>query len=280
ATIQAGAGILLDGRGFPAGQGLGTGTPRTGSGAGYGGYGGNSVINSGGGNVYGSFSAPTDPGSGGSYSNTPSLAGAGGGSLHLTVIGSLALDGIITANGAAAFGQGNGGGSGGAIWLNLGRLTGAGLISANGGAGWLPTGGGGGGGRIAIFYTSNLFTGTILARGGPGANYGGAGTVYLSRNNNSATAQLIVDNGGSRGTNTPANTSANTVTFGSLSVSGGATVFSTLLSGLTTLQIASNSMVIYSNGNRSVTTASNVTIQAGGAFQLDGTGYPAGSGPG
>ena len=278
ATIEAGGGIMLDGKGYPASQGPGTGAPRTGSGAGHGGYGGNSVLNSGGGNSYGSFSTPTESGSGGSYSNTPSLAGAGGGSIHLTVIGTLALDGAITANGTVALGQGNGGGSGGAIWLNVGKLMGAGSISANGGAGNLPIGGGGGGGRISIYYTSNLFTGTISARGGPGANYGGAGTVY-SRNNNAASAQLIVDNGGSRGTNTPANTSPQNLGFANLTVSGGATVFSTFLSGLTTLQIASNSMVIYSNRS-SVTVSSNVIIQTGGAFLLDGMGYSSGFGPG
>src|SRR5258706_12112656 len=97
----------------------GGGRPLSGSGAGYGGYGGNSANNSGGGNVYGSFSAPTDVGSGGSYSNTPSLAGTGGGSVHLTITGTLALDGAIAANGTAALGQGNGGGSGGSVWLNV-----------------------------------------------------------------------------------------------------------------------------------------------------------------
>ena len=116
----------------------------------------------------------------------------------------------------------------------VGKLSGAGLISANGGAGGLPTGGGGGGGRIAIYYTSNLFTGSFSARSGPGAIYGGAGTVYISPNNGTA-SQLIVDNGGSRGTNTPANSSPSS--FANLTISGGAAVFSTLLSRFTTLQI-------------------------------------------
>src|SRR5207245_1030579 len=94
-----------------------------------------------------------------------------------------------------------GGGSGGSLWLTAGRLLGAGTISANGGSGGLPVGGGGGGGRIALYSNTNLFAGNISARGGVGANYGGAGTIYISSNNTSA-AQVIVDNAGSRGTNT------------------------------------------------------------------------------
>ena len=279
AIIEAGAGIMLDGKGYGSSQGPGTGGQRTGGGAGFGGYGGNSASNSGGGNSYGSYLGPLDVGSGGGYYNNVNGAGSGGGAIHLIVSGSLTLDGTITANGTAALVQGNGGGSGGAVWLNAGKLFGAGLISANGGPGGMPSGGGGGGGRIAIYYTSNLFTGTITARGGGGANYGGAGTLYLSRNN-STSSQLIVDNGGPRGTNTPANSSAAAPGFANLTVSGGATVYSTLLSGLSSLQISSNSMVIYSNGTRSVTTASNMTIQAGGAFILDGMGYGPGAGPG
>src|ERR1044071_6466525 len=279
AIIEAGAGIMLDGKGYGSSQGPGTGGQRTGSGAGFGGYGGNSASNSGGGNSYGSYLGPLDVGSGGGYYNNVNGAGSGGGAIHLIVSGSLTLDGAITANGTAALVQGNGGGSGGAVWLNASKLFGAGLISANGGPGGIPTGGGGGGGRIAIYCTSNLFTGTITARGGGGANYGGAGTLYLSRNN-STSSQLIVDNGGPRGTNTPANSLAAAPGFANLTVSGGATVYSTLLSGLSSLQIWSNSMVIYSNGTRSVTTASNMTIQAGGAFILDGMGYRANLGPG
>ena len=72
------------------------------------------------------MSSPTDVGSGGGYSESKgSPGGSGGGSLHLIVAGTLALDGVITANGTAATSQGSGGGSGGAIWLSTGKLTGA-----------------------------------------------------------------------------------------------------------------------------------------------------------
>ena len=64
-----------------------------------------------------------------------------------------------------------------------------------------PTiGGGGGGGRIAIYPTANLFGGAISAYGGGGANWGGAGTVFLQPTGQNG--QLILDNGGNAGTNT------------------------------------------------------------------------------
>ncbi len=279
ATIQGGGGITLAGAGYPAGQGQGAGRPLTGSGGGYGGYGGNSTTNAGGGNVYGSMSEPESAGSGGGTLINSTLGGAGGGGLHLIVSGTLDLNGIINADGAPALSQGCGGGSGGALWLNAGRISGAGSISANGGSGGLPTGGGGGGGRIALFYTSNLYTGTISAHGGAGANFGGAGTILLSPSRGIGAAQLIVDNAGTRGTNTLINQSPVAVSFANLSITGGATAYSTLLGSLGNLAIASNSALIYSNRSALVT-ATYVTIQAGGALTVDGMGYGSNSGPG
>src|ERR1051326_8743967 len=52
-------------------------------------------------------------------------------------------------------------------------------------------------------YGTNQFSGSVSARGGAGATYGGAGTVYYKTNTPGATvAQVLVDNGGARGTNT------------------------------------------------------------------------------
>ncbi|HEX4120467.1 MAG TPA: hypothetical protein VH619_07620, partial [Verrucomicrobiae bacterium] len=61
-----------------------------------------------------------------------------------------------------------------------GTLAGNGIISANGGSGQLPLGGGGGGGRIAISTgsLSNTFAGLISAYGGPGYFSGGVGSVF------------------------------------------------------------------------------------------------------
>src|SRR5258705_148302 len=79
-------------------------------------------------------------------------------------------------------------------------------------------GGGGGGGRIAISYAiTNVFKGGISARGGAGLNYGGAGTIYLGSSRQLGSPQVIVDNGGQRGTNTLLGTAG----LINLTVSGG-----------------------------------------------------------
>jgi hypothetical protein len=278
ATIQAGSGITLAGAGSPVGQGPGAGRPSTGSGGGYGGYGGNSATNTGGGNIYGSVSSPREIGSGGGTLGNLTLGGAGGGGLYLTVSGTLSLDGKITADGSSALAQGCGGGSGGALWLSAGQISGAGLISANGGLGGLPTGGGGGGGRIALYYGTNQFAGTLSAHGGAGANFGGAGTIFLSPTKGIG-GQLIVDNAGARGTNTIVSQSPAVVSFANLTVTGGANAYSTLLSSLGNLTIASNSTLTYSNRS-AVVSATNVVIQAGGALIMDGMGFGPNAGPG
>ena len=192
ATIQAGGGILLDGYGYGGGAGTGAGHVATtngiltGSGGGYGGMGGPSLAGAPGGISYGSFSEPTLPGSGGGNTTGTSpynLGGAGGGALELTVTGTLALDGRISANGLTAVGVASGGGSGGSLWVRTGKLTGKGSFSANGGAGDFPYGGGGGGGRIFLQPTgtqvTNPFSGVFSARGGAGAIAGAAGTIYI-----------------------------------------------------------------------------------------------------
>src|SRR5439155_24426802 len=134
--------------------------------------------------------------------------------------------GRISADGGLGFGGGGGGGSGGGIYLYVGRLTGTDVISANGSAGDLPYGGGGGGGRIAILYGTNQFRGSVSARGGAGATYGGAGTVYYKAYRpEEMLPQILVDNGGARGTNTPVSlTSPGLASSYDLTVSGGAMV--------------------------------------------------------
>src|ERR1043166_4115613 len=211
ATVQAGGGITTDGKGDSIHQGPGAGglnnSPGygyTGGGGGYGGYGGVSIANAAGGNSYGSLLQPTNAGSAGGGS--PSF-GFGGGAIKLTVAKTLALDGRISSDGSDAPAEGGGGGPGGSVWLAVGKLSGQGTVSANGGAGDFQQGGGGGGGRIALYYGTNAFTGPLSAHGGPGFVYGGAGTIYANGNGNAAgqafPGQLLVDNAGWRGTNTP-----------------------------------------------------------------------------
>src|ERR1017187_10415580 len=135
------------------------------------------------------------------------IGGTGGGAINLNVTGVLQVYGTISASGGAGNSPSAGGGSGGSIFLTVGTLAGLGVIAANGGAGndW---GGGGGGGRIAIIYGSCGFSGLVSAYGGGGYAAGGAGTIYTKLNSQSASAQVLVDNGGQAGTNT---------TFGSAS---------------------------------------------------------------
>lgn len=293
ATLQAGGGISLDRQGYPGGQGTGAGgssaypgAGNTGGGGGHAGFGGVSAFGARGGNAYDLVSSPAYPGSGGGAGiGAPpyNLGGPGGGALHLTVSGPLILDGRISADGGQGVGFGSGGGSGGSLWLTLGKISGAGVISANGGPGDLPYGGGGGGGRIAITCNTNQFNGTIAARGGVGATCGGAGTIYTKLNNSNA-AQISMDNGGSRGTNTLLSvlgTSCDlTVTGGAIAspLAGAATI------PLRNLLITSNSWMTLLPSNQTpnliLTLSGDATIQPGGGIVTDAKGYFTGPGRG
>jgi len=178
--VDAWSSLNVDGRGYPAATG-----PGAGSGAGAGGtYGGTGQASNAA--VYGSFSNPTDLGSGG-VSNGADLGGRGGGRIHLSVGGTLTLDGSLTARGADAVRAGAG--SGGSVQITCASLAGSGSIFADGGnvdtSGIDPaaTAGGGGGGRVALNYGSSTFTNQVYCRGGYGivANsgyYAGPGTRY------------------------------------------------------------------------------------------------------
>ncbi len=100
-------------------------------------------------------------------------AGLAAARVLLNVVGTLEIDGAITANGNNGFSNAGGGGSGGSINLHAGVLSGAGTIAANGGAGANSLGGGGGGGRMAIIAGNiSSFTGALNCFGGTGARPG------------------------------------------------------------------------------------------------------------
>jgi hypothetical protein len=192
ATIGTEGAIMVSGAGFSGtngGPGAGQMTNSySGSGGGYGGPGGAGISGIAGGGVYGSAAQPTDRGSrGGIFPVLPAYS-QGGGAVRLQVGGSLAINGLVAANGNSALLEGSGGGSGGSIWLTAGQFGGTGGILANGGSGDPTQGGGGGGGRIAIYCLSNSFTGTLGAFGGGGASPGGNGTIVVS---NSIPLQVI-----------------------------------------------------------------------------------------
>jgi hypothetical protein len=293
ATIQAGGGIITDAAGSTQNIGAGRGNfvsiypMYQCSGGGYGGFGASSVSNysiAAGGTTYGSTTAPNLNGSGGGGYPIYSIGGAGGGYVNLQIYGSMQLDGIISANGGNGSGAGGGGGSGGSVQIvfpvyappGAGVLSGSGAITANGGSGVAGYGGGGGGGRIAITYTTNLFAGTISALGGSGANWGGAGTIYL-RSNFKNLGQLILDNGGHSGTNT---------TFDNLQMD--TTIQAGAIGFLPSLSWTAGNILIRTNGTLTTTTAgisrtlssSSITIDPGGVLSFDGAGYTATSGPG
>ena len=283
ATIQAGGGIIADGKGNAGGAGPGAGkyvsssSGYIGGGGGYGGYGAAGGAPSGysayGGITYGSVVAPVDQGSGGgSYYYGSGAGGSGGGVIRLSVTGVLQVDGRISSAGGAGISPSGGGGSGGTISLTAGTLAGRGIISANGGMG-NSLGGGGGGGRIAIGYGVYNFSGLVSAYGGGGYAWGGAGTIY-TKATSQPWGQVVADNGGQAGTNTTwTSTGPLEVT-----VRNGAVVTVPTSQPIGALLVASNGWV--SIPNQPLTVTGNATIQAGGGIIADGTGNPAGSGPG
>jgi hypothetical protein len=152
----------------------------SGSGGGYGGAGGAGISGIPGGPANGTADQPFDRGSRGGVFTVVNDVSQGGGAIRLRVGGTLSLNGVLSANGAAALVEGDGGGAGGGIWVTARRLDGTGLIMANGGPGEPTEGGGGGGGRVAIYTRTNNFAGALDVFGGPGASPGGNGTIYFA----------------------------------------------------------------------------------------------------
>jgi hypothetical protein len=298
ATIQSGGGIIADfagsnpstgGAGMGGSSGLSPFLPS--GGGGYGGVGGSGGIGNTnaavGGSVYGSVTSPSGPGGSGGGRVNPSVGGPGGGSIQLTVSGTLNNSGRISANGGNGTGAGGGGGAGGSILLSGGTLTGSGTITANGGNGVDSIGGGGGGGRIAINYSANDFIGTTVARGGSGYQFGGAGTIYTVRNF-PATAnvgQVLVDNGGAVGANTPLSRALGTpATSFALTIQNGGAVSpqpNTNFPTLSTLTIGSAGLLTgLSNLTLDVLVLNSALVAPGGVIAVDGKGYSQQIGPG
>ncbi len=199
--IASGAAIHGDGAGFQGGTpgvtpnaltngpGYGSG-PSYGAGAGYGGRGGYAVtwagvpgVTYGSNDIYGSWTAPIYPGSGGGPSSVRLKSGGnGGGSVRLNVFRTLIVNGRVSADGVnwTSGDTDSGGGSGGSVYITTRALDGAGIIRARGGDGQTTLrGGAGGGGRIAVECRYNHFTGTYSATNGVGYQNGQPGTIDL-----------------------------------------------------------------------------------------------------
>ena len=177
-TIESGAEVNVDQKGFWSKRG--PGAPTSSYGAAHGGHGLNSSV------TYGSMLAPVNLGSG-----NDSSTGKGGGAIRLTVTGSTTLNGPISADSTS---NADRTASGGSIYLTTGTLAGNGDIHADG-ADYSARNGGGG--RVAVVITNGTFSGysgTVSAYGGnAGTTIGAQGTIYKS---DTSANQLIIDNGG------------------------------------------------------------------------------------
>lgn len=291
AVVQNGCGIVANSSGYAGNSGPDPGKYYVSvpyypcSGGGNGGCGGSSFSNSVAGGAGGGLQlvSPSTAGSGGGGYTPYSIGGAGGGAIQMQVEGVLQLNGVISANGGNGSGVGGGGGAGGSVNLTVSGLTGSGLISANGGSGAASIGGGGGGGAIAVTLNfSNTFTGTMSAYGGAGATYGGAGTVYISTNfaslPNYPRSELLVDNGGNLGTNTPINYSSQsmgvTLQNGAVASFSGSPEYFSLL-------INSNAFLVpYLAQQINFSVTENVDIGDGGGIIADSGGDPQNDGAG
>ena len=151
-TLSAGSSINVDGKGYSPTTGPGTPIEYY-DGASYGGAGYNNSATS----TYGSVFSPVDMGSGG---NGHGSYAYGGGAVKLLAIGTLNIDGMISANGGQTS-------SGGSIYLVAETVIGNGALRAGGGGTYWSGQdiGPGGGGRIAIDSPNSLFSGSMSASG-------------------------------------------------------------------------------------------------------------------
>lgn len=249
--VNTSSAVSVDGRGYgmDSGPGAGPSVWACGSGGGYGGSGGASVLKPGG-SAYGSLTQPTDLGSGGGSNPDGGghNGGAGGGAIRMVVGGTLTLDGQLTADGTNSTSTySGGGGSGGSVYLTVGTLAGSGSITAEGGNGSSSSGGaGGGGGRIAVYYDATTFAGTMSAHGGSGTSRpGGAGTI-LTTSATAAEGNLVIDNGGNAGATTPVDS----------------------LDNRGTVRIANQASATLSGTSSNV---GSVTVSAGATLKITGT---------
>jgi hypothetical protein len=192
----------------------------------------------------------------------------------------LTNNGIISANGASATGEG-GGGAGGSVYVTTATLAGSGVFTANGGSNTNQNGQGGGGGRVAIYYAGpSNFTGFSTSVAAGGTPSGSVGTVVFfdtsSVNDNLDVYQDFT---------VPANS---TVTYNSITVRNGAVM--TIGGGSTVnvtagVLVTANSSIILQSINNSAQVngtwqgtgvtlnAASVQVDPGSSINADGQGY-------
>jgi len=132
----------------------------------------------GGGGSYGNLAISLQGGSGGGSLPTvrfSSSGGGGGGAIEVGAVGAITVSGNILANGGNGGGGNGGGGSGGGIFLHGDSVALSGVLSAQGGGGYV-TSGGGGGGQVLIQTGPGGFSGNVAEINVSG----GAGTMVGS----------------------------------------------------------------------------------------------------
>lgn len=247
--------LSADAAGYPAMQGAGCGSGRTGAA-----HGGRSPYA----NMYGDPSRPDQLGSGGGEDSNYPAGGAGGGAIRIDANGTVVLEGTLSANGQNGTGR-SGGGSGGSLWLRADRIEGRGRVLADGGSGSVSYLTAAAGGRIAFETAQNEFTGMIRAGAGTGR------TGFPARNGTfnfhaDPNLDLVI-------TNDIALPPGTNWVFKSLTVTNGATFEVQSLPGT----IEEN----YTNERASrITILENVTIAEDSALSADGQGYWVQAGPG
>jgi hypothetical protein len=274
--VDSGSSISADGQGYGTGLGPGgSGPTNYATGGSYGGVGSNASASA----TYGSYLAPTDLGSGGGgmYGGWS----AGGGAIRLIVSGTLANYGTITANGMTSVGGNTGGASGGSIYITAGMITGDGAITANGNQGSNAQGGGG---RVAIYVTSNSGFGLLTTKADGGGANATAGSVYFLENN----VNLYVPTNLVLPADTIASYDNISVFNGALFTLGGGSNITVsqdlLVTGASTILILSKNNTALVGGQwqgAGVTISANyMQIEAGSKISADGQGYGTGLGPG
>jgi len=228
--------------------------------------------------MYGDFMAPIYPGTGGAAQNTAGSTGAhGGGVVRLDVVGTIYIDGRISADGQrtgtkASPGIHEGNGAGGSVYLKayevrktLGQKP---SIRANGGD--ATPNNGAGGGRVALYATTftNLPDFSFLEAAGTKkmsldyydnifVSNGGPGTIYVKQGSND---YLIFKNKGA--------------------VPNFATEFPTLSQPIKNLILDNGAAAKQTNVNSPITVQTSLTIQNGAKLYIPSDGTPGASAAG
>ncbi len=184
-TIETGAEINVDAKGFNLRQGPGAWPSNVNSGGSHGGRGSVETYGVAIGDTYGSVIDPVELGSGG---NSDSAASRGGGAVILNVTGVVTNWGTISANGGAGGGKHSRGGSGGSVNISAAGIGGDGIIRAisDDAPRWH-----GGGGRVAVKVDPGIDFGDLVFQAHSAK--GAAGTVYLEHAGQSGSSRMIVN---------------------------------------------------------------------------------------